>query len=138
MIEPVALLVCATLFGGMTLYSFGFAAFVFRTQPADVAGRMLRQAFPPYYLFVAGCAALGALMLLPVAPVPAAVMATVALTTVYARQILMPQINAARDAQLAGDAGAARRFGWLHGGSVVLQLVQLAATGWVIIGFAGI
>lgn len=137
MIEPVALLICATLFGGMTLYSFGFAAFVFRTQPADVAGRMLRQAFPPYYLFVVGCAALGALVLLPVAPVPAAVMAAVALTTVYARQILMPQINAARDAQLAGDAGAARRFGWLHGGSVVLQLVQLAATGWVIIGFAG-
>ena len=137
MIEPVALLICATLFGGMTLYSFGFAAFVFRTQSPDVAGRMLRQAFPPYYLFVAGCAALAALVLFPVGTWPAAVMAVVALTTVYARQILMPQINAARDAQLAGDAGAARRFGWLHGGSVALQLAQLVATGWVIIGFAG-
>lgn len=136
MIEPVALLLCATLFGGMALYSFGFAAFVFRTQAPDVAGRMLRQAFPPYYLFVTGCAALAALVLVAVAPVPAAVMAAVALATVYARQILMPQINAARDAQLAGDATAARRFGWLHGASVALQLLQLAATGWVITGFA--
>ena len=136
MLDALALLICATLFGGMALYSFGFAAFVFKTQPPDVAGRMLRQAFPPYYLFVAGCAALAALVLIPVAPLQAVVMAAVALTTVYARQILMPQINAARDAQLAGDASAARRFGWLHGGSVGLQLVQLAATAWVIAGFA--
>jgi len=136
MLEPLALLVCATLFGGMMLYSFGFAAFVFRTQPADVAGRMLRQAFPAYYLFVIVAAVAAAAVLAPFAVDQAAVLAAVAVSTVYARQVLMPQINAARDAQIAGEARAKRQFGLLHGGSVILQLVQLAALGWVIWSFA--
>ena len=37
MIE-VALLTTALLFGGMVLYSFGFAAFVFNNLPVETAG----------------------------------------------------------------------------------------------------
>jgi Domain of unknown function (DUF4149) len=47
-----ALLSTALLFGGMTLYSFGFAPMVFSALKADVAGGLLRKAFPHYYLFV--------------------------------------------------------------------------------------
>ncbi len=44
---------------------------------------------------------------------------------VIARQVLMPAINRARDRQIAGEAAARRRFGVLHGASVVLNLVQI-------------
>ncbi len=43
-----ALLVTALLFGGIILYSFGFAAFIFSALPADLAGRTLRRAFPTF------------------------------------------------------------------------------------------
>ena len=52
MIEFTALLLVATLFGGMMLYSFGFAPIVFSTLPAKDASRFIRAAFPWYYLFV--------------------------------------------------------------------------------------
>lgn len=136
MLEPVSLLVCAALFGGMLLFSFGFAPFVFAVQPPDEAGRMLRAAFPRYYLFVLACAAVAAVLLIPVAPGRAAGLAFVALSTVYARQVLMAQINDARDAQLSGASGAKRRFAWLHGASVVLNMVQIAVAGWALVAFA--
>ena len=47
-----ALLVTALLFGGMVLYSFGFAAFVFSVLPMETAGPTIRRAFPHFYLFV--------------------------------------------------------------------------------------
>jgi len=34
MTHPLAILATALLFGGMTLYSFGFAAFIFKALPA--------------------------------------------------------------------------------------------------------
>lgn len=51
MIE-VALLTTALLFGGMVLYSFGFAAFVFNNLPVETAGPLIRKAFPHFYAFV--------------------------------------------------------------------------------------
>ncbi|MEL7297444.1 MAG: DUF4149 domain-containing protein, partial [Pseudomonadota bacterium] len=48
----VGLLLTALLFGGTVLYSFGFAAFVFNALPADVAGTLIRRAFPHFYVFV--------------------------------------------------------------------------------------
>jgi hypothetical protein len=38
MTHSVAILTTALLFGGMTLYSFGFAAFLFKALPASAAG----------------------------------------------------------------------------------------------------
>ena len=46
---------------------------------------------------------------------------------VYARQVLMPQINHARDAELRGSAGAARRFARLHRISVIINGLQWLA-----------
>jgi len=51
-------------------------------------------------------------------------------STRWVRQWLLPRINAARDAQLAGDTEAGRRFDRDHKLSVginLLQLVLLAA-----------
>ena len=42
MTEALAVLSTALLFGGMTLYAFGFAAVLFTTLPAPLAGATLR------------------------------------------------------------------------------------------------
>ena len=52
MLLSLAVLTTALLFGGTMLYAFGFAAVLFTALPADTAGRVLRRAFPWFYLFV--------------------------------------------------------------------------------------
>ena len=126
MILSMAVLSTALLFGGMTLYSFGFAAFLFTALPAKTAGEALRRAFPWFYVFVIVTSAAAALLWWPHDAVFAAVMAAVAVTTVPVRQALMPAINRAT------DAGLRQRFKWLHGLSVVVTLGHIAATGWLL------
>jgi Domain of unknown function (DUF4149) len=62
MILSLAVLSTALLFGGMTLYSFGFAAFLFTALPAQTAGAALRRAFPWFYGFVIITAAVAAVL----------------------------------------------------------------------------
>jgi len=130
MIPILALLTTALLFGGMVLYAFGFAAFLFTALPAPVAGPTIRRAFPHFYLFVIGTAGLAAALLWPLDRFAAVLMALVALSTVPTRQILMPAINAAT------DAGNRRRFAWLHGLSVLVTLAHIGAAGAVLARFA--
>lgn len=128
-ISAAALIVVALLFGGTVLYAFGFAAFVFKALPAETAGALIRQAFPHFYLFVVVVSGLSALLLALVDGVSAVLMALVAITTIPTRQNLMPAINNAR------DAGAMRRFAWLHGGSVAITLAHIVITGYVLTRF---
>ena len=121
-----AVLTTALLFGGMTLYSFGFAAFLFKALPAPAAGAALRKAFPWFYLFVIATAALAAVLWWPHDTAAAALLAAVAISTVPVRQWLMPAINRAT------DAGQRQRFKWLHGLSVLVTLGHIAATGWLL------
>ncbi len=122
-----AVLTTGLLFGGMTLYSFGFAGFLFTALPADVAGATLRRAFPLFYLFVIVTAALASAFLWPHDVMAAVLMAGVAITTVPSRQFLMPAINAAT------DSGQRGRFKWLHGASVVITLAHIVAAGCVLV-----
>ena len=121
-----AVLSTALLFGGMTLYSFGFAAFLFSALPAPAAGAALRKAFPWFYLFVIVTAAAAALFWWPHNTGWALLMAAVALTTLPVRQLLMPAINRAT------DAGLRQRFKWLHGLSVLVTLGHIGASGWLL------
>ena len=127
----LALLSTALLFGGMVLYSFGFAAFLFTALPAETAGPTIRRAFPHFYLFVIAGAGLSAVFLVMTDPLGAAIMAAIALTTIPTRQILMPAINAAT------DTGNKRRFGMLHGLSVVITLIHIVAAAYVLHRFIG-
>jgi hypothetical protein len=129
MIPTLALLTTALLFGGMLLYAFGFAAFLFTALPANVAGPTIRRAFPHFYLFVMVVAALAAALLWPHDRFATALLALVALSTVPTRQLLMPAINAAT------DAGNKRRFALLHGLSVLVTLAHIVAAGWVLARF---
>jgi len=124
-----AMIAAAFLFGGMLLYSFGFAAFLFTSLPADDAGALLRRAFPHFYTWVIVTAGLAALLHLGADGVSLALLAAVALTTLPTRQLLMPAINAAT------DAGDRARFKWLHGLSVLITLAHIGAVGYVLLRF---
>ena len=127
-----ALLVTALLFGGMTLYSFAFAAFLFTALPAETASALIRKAFPHFYAFVLVTAAIAALASFSSDAISAAIMVVIFVTTVFARQILMPMINAATDAKQK------QRFNVLHGASVILTLVHIGAAAYVVVRLANI
>lgn len=122
----LAVLSTALLFGGMTLYSFGFAAFVFSALPPATASATLRKAFPWFYAFVIATATIAALFWWPNDRRAAGIMAVVAVTTLLVQQVLMPAINRAT------DAGQRQRFKWLHGLSVLVTLAHIAASGWLL------
>jgi hypothetical protein len=127
----LALLATALLFGGMVLFSFGLAAFLFSALPPDVAGPTIRRAFPLFYLFVIVVAMTAAALLWPFDPLAAGLMSLVAVTTLPTRQVLMPAINRAT------DAGATARFKRLHGLSVSITLAHIALAGYVLARIAG-
>jgi hypothetical protein len=125
-----SLLVAAFLFGGMLLFSAGFAAFLFKYLPPADVRMLLRKAFPPFYLFVILSSGLAAALTFLFDPFSATLMAAVMLTTIPARQVLMPAINQAT------DSGHKKRFLWLHGFSVLLTLghIILAAVALIHMG----
>lgn len=129
MLEILALLVVALLFGGMTLYSFGFAAFLFTALPGPVAGSALRRAFPHFYLFVLVTAALAALLVCSHDSTSALWLAGIVVTTAPARQLLMPAINTAT------DTGAKTRFKVLHSVSVLISVAHIVIAGYVLVRF---
>ena len=119
----------------MILYFFGFAPMVFRAMPAEEAGRFIRAAFPWYYLFVIFTAGLAGVILLLWSSWSGVVSIAIAAVAILARQALMPRINSARDAWMAGNADAKRLFGNLRGISVALNFAQLFAAGYVLYRF---
>lgn len=128
----LALLATALLFGGMVLYSFGFAAFLFAALPADVAGPTIRRAFPHFYLFVIVSAIIAAGLFWQADPFGAALLAFIAVSTIPTRQLLMPAINTAT------DTGAKTRFKLLHGASVLITLLHIGLSGWALTRFVAL
>ncbi|MEP1353097.1 MAG: DUF4149 domain-containing protein [Tateyamaria sp.] len=121
------MLLTALLFGGMTLFSFGFAAVLFNVFDAPVARKGIRGTFPFYYLWVIVAASLAGSATLFVNAVAGFLLIGIALSTAYARQVLMVQINAATD---SGDKNS---FKWLHSVSVAIQLLQIGVAGWAVV-----
>jgi len=114
----ISLLVTALLFGGLVLYSFSFAAFVFNALPPETAGPLIRRAFPHFYLFVLVSSAVAAAIAFAFDSVSGAILIAIAITTILARQVFMPAINTAT------DAGSKTRFKVLHSLSVVITLAH--------------
>ena len=127
----VALLATALLFGGMFLYAFGFAAFIFSALPAASAGALIRRAFPWFYLFVLSTSGFAAAVAAAADPVSSAILVAIAMTTIFARQGLMPAINRAT------DCGAKRRFQVLHTTSVFITIAHIVGAGFVVLRLAG-
>lgn len=116
-------LATSLLYGGIVLCSCGFAAFLFMALPVNVAGATIRRAFPHFYMFVTLSAATAAGLVWAHDAVAAGLLAPIAVTTLPARQLLMPAINRAT------VAGEKARFRWLHGLSVAITLVDIALAG---------
>lgn len=131
-VSQAALLLTAVLFGGSILYSFGFAAFVFTNLPAETGGPLIRKAFPHFYLFVLATSAIAATLCATSDVVSGVILATIAVTTLVARQILMPAVNAAT------DQGAARHFKVLHSLSVLITLAHIVGAAVVILRLAAL
>jgi len=131
-----ALVATALLFGSMVFFAVVVAPQVFRALEPASAGAFLRRLFPVYYVWGAGLAAAGAVAFLPILPEASLVLAVVAAGFVFARQALMPRINAYRDLELGGDAAARRPFARLHGLSVAINLAQIALVAVVLVAFA--
>ncbi|MEM6727785.1 MAG: DUF4149 domain-containing protein [Pseudomonadota bacterium] len=125
--DAIALLTTAILLGGMTFFSFGFAPVLFKLLPSAEVRPILRGTFPFYYLAVIAIGALATILAAFQSVTAAILLAAITASTIYARQTLMLQINAAADAE---DKKA---FGRLHGLSVVIQLIQLALCGWALL-----
>ena len=129
-LHTASLLVTAFLFGGMLLFSAGFAAFLFKHLPPQDARMLIRKAFPPFYLFVMVTSCLFTLTSWSNDAFSAAWMAFTMLTAIAARQMLMPAINRAT------DAGQKKRFQYLHGFSVLLTLGHIVLAAVILVRMA--
>ena len=117
------------LLGAMLFFPAVVAPVVFTSLPEAQAGAFLRSMFPRYYAFMIALSLIAALLFLVVSDESAYQAATVCLfvgvSTLWVRQWLLPRINMARDAQLAGDVEAGRRFDRDHKLSVGVNMLQL-------------
>jgi hypothetical protein len=130
----VLLWILGALAGSMLFFALVVAPRVFRSLTPDQAGKFLRSFFPGYYTWGLILATASAAIATWSSPMLSLACAAVAVLFVYARQSLMPKINAARDAQLELDAEAEGRFNRLHLQSVVINGAQLL----VLLGVAGV
>lgn len=123
--RPLATLLCAIALGGMVFFAAFFAPLIFRKLAPEVAGTFIREVFPVYYLSLIALTVLATLLLWnqPEAPV----LAATALLFLFARFVLMPRINQARDASAAGDQAEGEAFVRLHHLSVIINVAQMAA-----------
>jgi hypothetical protein len=122
-----AMLAVGLLFGGMTLFSMGFAAILFVSLPTNDARHVIRRAFPPFYVWVVFTSAGAGLLLWGIDHLSAWLMITIAISTIPNRQILMPAVNA------ASDAGDKKAFARLHGLSVMITLIHILMSAIVLV-----
>ncbi len=134
----IAIVTVGALWGGMLFFAAVFAPLVFIKLDAETAGRFIRQVFPVYYLsmgIVSVVAAIAIIVSHAHGTADALAMILVCLGFWFARRVLMPRINLARDADLEGDSDAKGRFKRLHRTSVLINAVQMLAVLVVLIRF---
>ncbi|MDE0750947.1 MAG: DUF4149 domain-containing protein [Planktomarina sp.] len=124
--EQIALLTTSFLFGGMMLFAAGFGPIVLKNLEGNVARLFIRNTFPHFYLFVLVSSFLAAVTVFVFAPFASLALLVIFFSTLPARQILMPAINA------AADKGDRKKFKLLHALSVVITLAHIVIAGSVL------
>ena len=114
----------AASIGAMLFFSAAVAPTVFQALPAEQAGAFLRALFPRYFLIngIAGVVAAA----LAFRPLPGALLLIGGAALIALRFAVVPAINKARDAMLAGDASARPVFARWHRLSVVVNVAAMA------------
>ena len=123
--EYLALFTAAGLFGAMIFFPVAVAPTVFRALAPETAGRFLRAVFPAYYAYVIAMSGVCCFALLLTGESWAVAAGAIALSTLAIRTVLVPRINAWRDADLDGEPGAKEKFDTGHRASVLVNLVQM-------------
>lgn len=122
---PLAFWLSAAIAGAM-LFLMAATPVIFRTLAAEEARRLTRALFPVYHLALGAAALLAAGLSALGGRVDAAiVLALLAAGFAYARQSMLPRINALKDRALAGDETAQADFDRTHRMSVTLNMMQL-------------
>jgi hypothetical protein len=125
-VEQIALLMTSFLFGGMMLFAVGFGPIVLKSLEGNVARLFIRNTFPHFYLFVLISSFLAAVTAFVFVPFASMALLAIFFSTIPARQILMPAINA------AADDGDWKKFKLLHALSVAITLAHIVIAGVVL------
>jgi len=119
----LSILCVASLFGGMLLFAGGFGTLAFKLLDKATARSLIRNTFPYFYLYVLVNSGLAALLSLYGSKISFVLLSLIFVTTIPNRQILMPAINN------AADTGNKKRWGMLHGLSVIITLAHIVLAG---------
>ena len=119
----LSILCVASLFGGMLLFAGGFGTLAFKLLDKATARSLIRNTFPYFYLYVLVNSGLAAVLSLYGSKISFVLLALIFVTTIPNRQFLMPAINN------AADTGNKKRWGILHGLSVVITLAHIVLAG---------
>lgn len=128
MLNAVLIIALGVWLGAMVFFASVVAPTVFGTLEPMLAGHMIRQVFPRYYFFGLVSLSIATLAsLFASASSPWIIIACTAMVgiTFYAREVLMPQVNAARDVMLEAGEARAAEFKRLHQRSVQLNMVEM-------------
>ena len=138
-IDAAALTAVGGVFGGMVFFAFVFAPLVFVKLGTETGGRFIREVFPVYYVAMGATSIAAAVLLAFVSAargVDALAMACIGIVFFLARFAMLPIINRNREAGLAGDIAAKKRFDALHRVSVIVNLAQMLAVLAVLVRYA--
>jgi hypothetical protein len=116
------LAIAATL-GALLFLSACIAPLAATRLAPDIAGRLMRALLPCVYATGLVGSSLAALLCAGTAPVAASLSLVAALGFLLTWQVLVPALEAARDAAIT-DAGAARRFARLRRAGIAVNLLQ--------------
>ena len=119
----LSILCVASLFGGMLLFAGGFGTLAFKLLDKATARSLIRNTFPYFYLYVLVNSGLAAVLSLYGSKISFVLLTLIFVSTIPNRQFLMPAINN------AADAGNKKRWGILHGLSVIITLAHIVLAG---------
>ncbi len=119
----LSILCVASLFGGMLLFAGGFGTLAFKLLDKTTARSLIRNTFPYFYLYVLVNSGVAAVLSLYVSKLAFVLLALIFVTTIPNRQFLMPAINN------AADTGSKKKWGMLHGLSVIITLMHIVLAG---------
>jgi hypothetical protein len=111
-----------TLLGIMLFFAAAVAPTVFRSLPAEHAASYLRGIFPVYYTWGIILALVISLIAYDTNIIVFVISSIITVLFIYSRQGLLPGINLAREARLAGAPDGEAAFKRLHRLSVLINL----------------
>jgi hypothetical protein len=128
MVNAIFVVAVGVWLGAMMFFASVVAPTVFGTLEPQLAGQMIRRVFPRYYLFGLICLTVATLASLAASAASSwMIIACTAMlgATWYAREVLMPQVNAARDAMVERNETHSPEFDRLHQRSVQLNTAEM-------------